>query len=268
MFMRRWIAIGLLIQLNNSSVSFCTAHDIWIETNASVIDTHEVVQVDFKLGNCADGKRNFKTSGLIDKDGTKVEAFLPTGKSVDLIDRLSTTSTESGSGFWTTNFEVKEAGPTWLVQTLDQIIVHDGVEMRGIVSGKGFVIGKNAKGNASNFMANLPLDLPFELVLESSPFPSIDASSEIRVKLLVLGRELEGASVNFLPKGIDEDRDDPSKFDRKTDSQGVAVFRPRKADLYLITARHVADNPLEVGPRQIYYSTSLTIRVRNQKSAD
>jgi uncharacterized GH25 family protein len=265
MVLSRYLVISLLIHFGCCRVSSCAAHDIWIETNASIVDTNELIQVDYKLGNCADGRRNFRTSGLIDKDGTKVEAHLPSGRTVDLNDRLTSTSTEPSGGCWTTNFEVNEVGTTWLVQTLDQIILHDGLEMRGIVTGKAFVIGKNEEVKAGNFMANLPLDLPFELVLESSPFPSIEASSEIRVKLLVLGRELEGAMVNFLPKGINTDREDPSKFDCKTDSNGVAVFRPRKANLYLITARHVADNTLEVGPQQIYYSTSLTVRVRNKK---
>ena len=242
----------------------CTAHDLWIETPTSFVRTGEVVHVAFKLGNCNDGRRDFTTSGLIDPAGVLTGFTVPSKKSMDLISKLARSAKGHSEGYWTKEITVRENGMTWFEQSLDQVIEHDGVQMRGVVTAKAFVIGSDSLDRPSDVVANAVLDLPIELVLESSPFPSLDAGSEIRVRLLRDSDPQKSVKVSFLPQGIDLEKEDDATFEHKTDENGIATFKPDRPGLHLITARIVATNRKADGPKETYYSTSLTIRVSNR----
>ena len=95
------------------TVSACVAHDLWIETNTSFVRNKEVVNVAFKLGNCDEGRRDFKTKGLIDKDGTVVESISPSQQRVDLTSSLARSSNDPRGGYWTSVCPVDEIGTNW-----------------------------------------------------------------------------------------------------------------------------------------------------------
>jgi len=249
-------------------VTMCDAHDLWIETNTSFVRNKEVVNVSFKLGNCDEGRRDFKTKGLIDKDGTVVESISSTQQRVDLSASLARSSNDPRAGFWTTVCPVKEIGTNWFSQSLDQVIEHDGKEMRGIVTSKAFVIASETLEPSINSKANQLLNLPVEFELQSSAFPSIEEKATIRVRLLVESKPIQGVTVSFLPQGINLEEDDDTDFEVVTDVNGIAEFQPKKANLYLISARHITANSKPTGPSNIYYSTSLTLRVANRAIGD
>lgn len=240
------------------------AHDLWIETNTSIVRTGEIVRVDFKLGNCADGRRDFKTNGLVDRKGIMVEAISPTDRRVALLRELGNSSSDGQGGYWSSAIKFEEHGVNWITQSLDQTIVHDGLEMRGVVTSKAFVIAGDSPSDLRKSIANQVLEMPIELVLESSPFPSIEAGNAIRVQLICDGQPVPKAKVSFLPEGIDLDTEDEAQYERETDENGVAKFRPEVANHYLISARHIAKNNKSTGPKETYFSTSLTIRVSNR----
>lgn len=242
-------------------VTMCDAHDLWIETNTSFVRTKEVVNVAFKLGNCDEGRRDFKTKGLIDKDGTVVESISPSQQRVDLTSSLARSSNDPRGGYWTSVCPVNEIGTNWFSQSLDQVIEHDGKEMRGIVTSKAFVIASETLEPSINSKANQLLNLPIEFELQSSAFPSIEEKATIRVRLLVESKPIQGVRVSFLPQGVNLDEEDDADFEVITDGNGIAEFQPMKANFYLISARHITANNKPTGPTTVYYSTSLTLRV-------
>jgi len=263
---RKYFVVGAILHL--FFVTMCDAHDLWIETNTSFVRNKEVVNVSFKLGNCDEGRRDFKTKGLIDKDGTVVESISSTQQRVDLSASLARSSNDPSAGFWTTVCPVKEIGTNWFSQSLDQVIEHDGKEMRGIVTSKAFVIASETLEPSINSKANQLLNLPVEFELQSSAFPSIEEKATIRVRLLVESKPIQGVTVSFLPQGINLEEDDDTDFEVVTDVNGIAEFQPKKANLYLISARHITANSKPTGPSNIYYSTSLTLRVANRAIGD
>ena len=266
--MKRFLQLITLSIIGLATEGHCYAHDLWIETNTSFARTKEVVNVAFKLGNCDEGRRDFKTKGLIDKDGTVVESISSTQQRVDLSASLARSSNDPSAGFWTTVCPVNEIGTNWFSQSLDQVIEHDGKEMRGIVTSKAFVIASETLEPSINSKANQLLNLPIEFELQSSAFPSIEEKATIRVRLLVESKPIQGVRVSFLPQGVNLDEEDDADFEVFTDGNGIAEFQPMKANLYLISARHITANSKPNGPTDIYYSTTLTLRVSNRAVTD
>jgi uncharacterized GH25 family protein len=266
--MKRILQLMTLSILGIVTCGQCSAHDLWIETNTSFVRNKEVVSVAFKLGNCDEGRRDFKTKGLIDKDGTVVESISASQQRVDLVSSLNRSSSDPSGGFWTSVCLIEELGTNWFTQSLDQVIEHDGKKMRGIVTAKAFVIASKTLEPPTNSKANQLLNLPVEFELQSSAFPSIEEKARIRVRLLLESKPLRDVTVSFLPQGINLDDVDDADFEVVTDRNGIAEFQPKKANLYLISARHITANSDPTGPTNIYYSTSLTLRVTNRGIAD
>ena len=247
------------------TVSACVAHDLWIEPQNPVVVPGETVRVDFKLGNCNDGRRDFLTNGLIDPPGVLTAAKWQSKRPIHLIDKFSRSAKDKSEGFWSSDLLIPETGMVWVHQSLDQLIEHDGVKMRGVVTAKAFVIGSDSLDRPSDEVVNPFLEMPFELVLESSPFPSMANGDSIQVRLMLDSRPLESVIVSFLPQGIDPETEDDATFEHETNAEGVAEHKPDRTGLYLITARTVKANRKVVGPKEVYYSTSLTVRVSNRK---
>jgi uncharacterized GH25 family protein len=224
----------------------------------------EFVHVDFKLGNCNDGRRDFSTSGLIDPKGVWTGVMPPSQTTMERLDKFVRSARSGSEGYWSHDLMIRENGMSWIAQTLDQIIEHDGVKMRGIVTAKAFVIGSESLDQVRAKIDNEVLDLPFELVLESSPLPSLENADSIRVQLLRDSMPQRSVRVSFLPQQIDHEHEEDSLFERETDAKGMAEFKPDRSGLYLITARMVKNNSNASGPKEIYYSTSLTLRVTNR----
>jgi putative intracellular protease/amidase len=229
-----------------------------------MVRTGEKVHVNFKLGNCNQGRRDFTTSGLIDPKDTLTGVTLPTRTSMDMVQNFYRTAKEETEGHWSKDLLIQEPGVTWIEQSLDQIIEHDGVTMRGILTAKAFVIGCDSLDQPDSTLTNATLDLPMELVLESSPLPSLDGGAEICVRLLRDSIPQRSVQVSFLPQGIDLQTEDDASFERETDGNGIARYRPDRAGLFLISARILATNKNARGPKETYYSTSLTLQVTNR----
>ena len=96
----------------------------------------------------------------------------------------------------------------------------------------------------------------------------MEEKTTIRVRLLVESKPIQGVTVSFLPQGINLEVEDDADFEVVTDVNGIAEFQPKKANLYLISARHITANSTPTGPSNIYYSTSLTLRVANRAIGD
>ena len=251
----------LLLLITSAQCSLSHAHDLWIETSSAYVRTNEVVSVAFKLGNCDEGRRDFKTKGIVDKSRTIVEAVPPSHHPIDILAKLNCSSHDAAGGYWVSVIPIHDSGTTWFLQALDQTIEHDGRVMRGIVTAKAFVIAGDGKLPSNNAGAGQLLELPVHFQLLSAPFPSIEEQSKMRVRLLVDAKPIEGVTVSFLPQGFNLQADDDSKYEVQTDSDGVAEFQPQQANLYLISARHVTASDEAEDTRSIYYSTSLTLRV-------
>ena len=241
------------------------AHDLWIETNVAVVAPNESIEVAFKLGNCAQGKRTFRTSGLVDKAGVSSSEIHPSGKR-QLIANELVRSGEDAGGYWHMTRELKEVGPTWFCQSLDQTIEHDGQTMRGLVSGKAFVVTRNNDLELAKVKVDVALGFPLELVLCSTPFPSISQSKTVRVQLLLNGKPLAQETVSFLPHAIDTKKQSVEDFERRTDGQGMAEYAVAKPGLYLISARHLQSSEAQSDP--VYFSTTLTLRVTRNALQD
>lgn len=238
------------------------AHDLWVETNVALVQPDEAIEVAFKLGNCDRGQRTFRTSGMLDKAGVNTFEVKPNGKRL-LVQQDLVRSSDDDSGYWQMTREMKEPGFTWFCQSLDQAIEHDGQRMRGLVSGKAFVLTTQNNGDLKNLKGDATFGFPLELVLLTTPFPSMDHTKSVRVKLLLNGKPLRGEIVSFLPYAIDPKKKAVEDFERETAEDGVTEFVAGKPGLYLISARHTEGGNDGVDP--IYYSTTLTLRVNRHE---
>lgn len=251
--------ITLVLSLITTAPSL--AHDLWVETNVASVSKDEPIEVAFKLGNCNRGQLTFRTSGLLDKSGTSFFEEMPNGKR-RLISQELTRSSDDTGGYWHTVKEMKDPGFTWFCQTLDQAIEHDGMRMRGILSAKAIVFTQQNQSSAEPGQ-DKALGFPLELVLLSSPFPSVDDSKSIQVQLLLNRKPISNVAVSYLRQAFDPKLTQVSDCQCITDGNGKADFNANRPGLYLISARHIVNDD---GSSPIYYSTSLTLRVSRHET--
>ncbi len=193
----------------------------------------------------------------MDKTGVSFFEVQPNGKRRLIAQELTRSSDDEG-GYWHTVKEMKEPGLTWFCQTLDQAIEHDGKRMRGLLSAKAIVLTEPAPKSAELHFDEA-LGFPLEIILLSSPLPSVDASKPIEVQLLLNRKPLAKVPVSFLRQAFDPKLAQASDNQCTTNEDGKANFKPSRPGLYLITARHIDTDSETDGP--IYYSTSFTLRV-------
>ncbi len=238
------------------------AHDPWVETNTTVVRVGDVIHADLKLGNHGNNHRDFKLAGRLNPEWSTLELVLPNGQREDIKDRLTATAYAEKEGYWTTTFVPQNEGLHVLVQTLDRVMNH-GKAVRAVRTGKAFFMASKSldKPSCDAQAAAKPLGLPIELILESCPISAVSAERPVKVQLLLHGKPLPNAVVSFIPRGVDLAEDFDTIYERKTDAAGKAAFTPKQGNLYLIVAKHTAEDEKSAEYEYTSYGTTLTLHV-------
>lgn len=252
-----WIAPLLLI-----SPAGLSAHDTWVQTNTNLIRSGDAVHVDLMLGNHGNDHRDFKLASKIGLEGTKLKIHDPKGSSYDLVDGLADTGYTPKEGFWTAKFAATAPGLYIVEHSMDRVVNH-GRPVRSIRSAKTFFV-------ASKSLDRVPHENPgfdkvlghaFELVPTSNPVTPMGPGETIAVKLLLKGKPLAGGRVSFIPRGETlSSRFDPN-YERTTDAEGRAEFKPTTGNYYLVVAHHQPDDERGEGYEATQYAATLTVFV-------
>lgn len=254
----RWF---LLMTLLLAATATCAAHDAWLQTNTNLVRTGDLVHVDLLLGNHGNDHRDFKTAGKVDLDGATWEIISPSGKRLDLKERLINTGYAPQEGCWSTRFEPEEAGLYVVGHQSDKVMTYGPV--RSVKGAKTcFVVSPTLdKVAPSNPGFDRRLGHALELVPTVNPVTPMGPGLPLRVQLLYQGKPLPGARISFVPRGevLAEGLD--SQYERTTGEQGEASFTPTFGNYYLIVAHH--DEPAESGPGydKTKYSATLCVYV-------
>ena len=255
---RLFIATLVLLTLTVSA----RAHDTWLETNTNLIRTGDAVYVDLRLGNHGNEHRDFKLASKITLDQATLDVVLPDDSRIDLKPDLIDVGYTPKEGYWTAKFVAVQPGAYMAAHTLDAVVNH-GRPVRSIKSGKVcFVVSPS--------LDRVPRDNPgfdrvlghaLELVPVRNPVTPMGPGQEISVRVLLKGKPQPDARVSFIPQSdtLTETFDD--RYERTTDSDGIASFTPRTGDRYLVVTHHRDETEKTSDYDLTQYSATLTILV-------
>lgn len=140
---KRTLIAGAALCLGTLIAYSTHAHDTWVEINAPLVRTGEVVHLDLKLGNHGNNHRDFKLAGRINPEWTSWDVVTPSGVRKSLKSTAAATAAGEKEGYWTTPFVAEEEGVCTVVQSLERVMNH-GKSVRGIRAAKTlFVSGKS-----------------------------------------------------------------------------------------------------------------------------
>lgn len=233
------------------------AHDTWVEANTNTVRTGDAVYIDLKLGNHGNSHRDFKLASKISLEKvTSLEIVAPDGSQIDLKESLIDTGYAPKEGYWSAKYVPEQSGLHLVAHTLDTL--HHTT--RAVKSAKTYFLAENGSAKAS---ANVqkPLGHPLELILHSEPIKPTGPNIPIRVQLLFKDKPLAHATVTFIPRGQELEPGFDSRFERKTDAEGMAEFTPESGNRYLVVVHHTAPHEKGDGYERTAYSATLTLLI-------
>lgn len=254
----RNITIVALVAL---CASIALAHDTWVQTNTNIVRVGDAIYIDLMLGNHGNDHRDFKLAGKVDPAAVTLSVIAPDGKTHDLKPSLADLGYAPKEGYWTTRFLTDQPGLYTIAQTSDAVVSY--APTRSVKSGKTFfVAGKSMDAvPIDNPGFDKPLGHALELVPLTNPVTPMGPGTVLRVKLLFKGKPVAGETISFIPRGqaLKEGFDD--RFERKTDSDGVATFEPKEANYYLVVAHRSDDTEGGEGYTSTKYSATMSLFV-------
>lgn len=252
----------LAVILSAFSVGNSLAHDIWLETNTTLVRVGDRIDIDYKLGNHGNEHRDFKLASKTAPDGLALEVISPAGKRYDLRPALADLGYTPKEGYWSAPFIAAEPGHYLALSTSDKIVNH-GKPLRSIRSAKvWWLADKSLDKPSAKWDANRkPLNLPFELVLLSDPVLFAGPGKAIEVQLLRSGKPVADQVVSFIPRGVELAAEFDATYERRTDKQGKASFSPKEGNTYLIVSHLIADEEKAANYEGTKYTATMTIRV-------
>ncbi len=248
--------------INLVILNIAAAHDVWVETNTSLVRVSDRVDIALKLGNHGNEHRDFKQAGKVDPTTLKIEVVDPAGKKYDLLPSLADIGYAPKEGYWTAPFIGAAAGHYTVVATGDKVVNH-GTALRSIRSAKTHFLADKSldKPNTKSNNFRQPLGLPFELVLESDPVLFAGPGKAINVQLIQNGKPVVDEVVSFIPRGVELASEFDATYERRTDKDGKASFTPKEGNTYLIVAHRINEQEKGTDYEGTKYTATLTIRV-------
>jgi uncharacterized GH25 family protein len=237
------------------------AHDIWVQTNTSVVRSGDAIYIDLMLGNHGNDHRDFKLAGKPSLDGSTVVIIGPDNTIHDLKPSFVDRGYAPKEGFWSAQFEPVKPGLYLVAQASDQIASY--APERVVRSSKTLFL---VSADLDRVPADVPgyarvMGYPLELVPLTNPVAPMGPGTPIRVKLIFHGKPLVDEKVSFIPLGETLKSDFDSRYERRTDTAGSASFEPKEANYYLIVAHHLDTSKTGPGYKSTNYSATLTVLV-------
>jgi uncharacterized GH25 family protein len=238
------------------------AHDTWVQTNTQLVRVGDAVHIDLMLGNHGNDHRDFKLASKVDPASGKSLIIAPSGKRYDLSHEFVDLGYAPKEGFHSARFAVVEPGLYTVAHTSDRIVNH-GEPARSLKSAKTcFVVSQSLdKPNPHNPGFDKPLGHPLEIVPQVSPVLPMGPGQPIVVRVLLKRQPLAGARVSFIPRGETLKEGFDERYERTTDTQGIASLTPTTGNYYLVVVHHVAADEKGAAYGQTNYSATLTVLV-------
>ncbi len=244
------------------SQSPARAHDLWSQTNTSLVRTGEVMHVDLCLGNHGNHHRDFLLAGRVSLDWISADLIAPDGTRTDLRDQVTATASAEKEGCWTRPVVAEASGVYCVAIMLDRVMQH-GQSIRGVRTAKSFFLASDLldKATLASHSHDQPLGLPFELVLKTCPFTETQVGQPIRVEVLHQSKPISDVVVSFVPQGVTLAGEFDPEYEFRTGSDGIVEFVPKSGNRYLIVAHHTADDEKTDEYVSTSYASTITLHV-------
>jgi len=238
------------------------SHDLWSQSNTSLVRTGEVVHVGLCLGNHGNHHRDFMLAGRVSLDWIAADLVAPDGTRLDLRGDVTATASAEKEGYWSCPVIPETPGVYCIAMSLDRVMQH-GKSIRGVRTAKSYFLASETLDNATltSHSHDQPLGLPFELVLKTCPFTETQAGQPIIVQVLHQGKPISDVVVSFVPQGTTLAGDFDSQYEFRTNNEGVAKFVPTSGNRYLIVAHHTAEDEKSDEYESTSYASTITLHV-------
>ena len=253
--------LGILIAFGLLSTRVAFAHDTWLQTNTNLIRVGDCIYADLMMGNHGNSGRDFKIAGKANVEHSTLEVLAPDGKAYDLKPNLQDTGHMPMDGFWEAKFSPAQSGLYCVAHTFDAVMNY--APIRAIKSAKTFFLASKKLDTVSEVNPGFDrvLGAPLELIPQSDPVTSMEPGSLFKVRLLFKGKPLAGATISFIPSGVELKPGFDEHYERVTDKNGTASFVPKAANYYLVVAHVKADDEKGKGYNSTEYSAALMLFV-------
>jgi uncharacterized GH25 family protein len=238
------------------------AHDIWVQTNTSLIRTGDAVYVDLMLGNHGNDHRDFKLASKADPAAGTLTVTGPDGKALDLVPRLADLGYAPKEGFHSAKLAAAAPGLYVAAHASDKVVSH-GKPVRSVRSAKAYFLVSPSLAKVAKDWAGFdkPLGHALELVPEANPVAPMGPGTPIKVRVLFRGKPLADARVSFVPRGETLADGFDKTYERTTDAGGRAAFTPKTGNYYLVVVHHKEPVIGKVEYDSVLYSATLTVLV-------
>jgi len=236
------------------------AHDSWVQTNSHVVRVRDTVHVDLMLGNHGNHHRDYRLVGKVALDDATLSVTHHNGTAHDLKPSLIDTASKPAEGYWTARFRPAEPGVYMVSHTYDRVVHY--APLRSVKSAKTFFVASSHMDDVPEFeMTFAPLGHALELVPLTHPVTPMQPGRPIRVQLLFDGQPLAEHRVSFIPRSQTLSETFDERYERMTDSRGIAEFVPMEDDYHLIVAHHEGADASGEGYIATKYSATLAVYV-------
>lgn len=258
----RFKLASLLVFAFFGSSGMCFAHDLWIEPSSNLVRLGESVTLQLKLGNCEHGKATGKTSGMLPRESVHLAAHLPGDKLVNISNYISSTTLEGNpGGCWTTRYRNNELGCTWLLQSMEETVIHGGKSVRGHLFAKAPVLAATSLDDVVVGELRMRFDLPLEIVLVTTPLPSMASREAIKVIVMRDSKPLKNVHVAFTQPTRQTEREEDKTQYVSTNSDGIAEWFPVESGVVLISYQQIEESEHNSPEPANYFSSTLTLNV-------
>jgi uncharacterized GH25 family protein len=235
------------------------SHDTWVQTNTAIVRPNDAVYIDLMLGNHGNDHRDFKQASKIPLDPCTLNVTAPGGESYDLKPQAIDTGYTPTEGHWSAQFVPVKPGLYVVGHAVDSRYL----TTRSHKSGKAFFACSESLDKIPQNLLGFDAVLghPLELVMKSNPVAPIGPGLPLSVQLLYRGKPLAKTRVSFIPRGVTLAEGFDEKYERLTDADGLATFKPEAGNYYLIVAHREEPEEKGEGFDKTKYSATITVLV-------
>jgi uncharacterized GH25 family protein len=231
----------MVLGLHYQSPQFVAAHDGWVEISPAIVEKNQLANISLIQGNHSNEHKSYRIAGKWDGKYTVLSVIAPTGKSINLTDRLIDMGEDADAigpkgpkGFHLAPFVPKEDG-LYQVLARQARTVQQGDGPKVItarIAKTAFAAFKNPTVAAAKTLKGFDRAIAGEDAAEFIPLQNplaIFANGSLALELRHKGKPIAGQVITLIRR-IDGFA---SVLERSTDEKGRVILPIGAADFYL-----------------------------------
>jgi uncharacterized GH25 family protein len=277
--MRALKKVILTFVLGMTISSSVLAHDGWIQSANPIIETGEVANVEIMNGNHSNAHASYRIAGKYSVSAHKFYVTAPNGRKIDISSTviymgedpaLTGNANDALNSYYLASFTPNLPGAYIITSEGESSYKSSstGLTSRTIRVAKSFLaasdLANRQRVSTFNGFSKSVVDQSFglELIPRFNPV-SVKTNTTYQVYLNYKGTALKNTDVSIIAR---RDNSPSSVSHVKSDNHGIATFKTREADEYLVRVEFASGEKLEGKYDSTVYESTMTFKATNQSN--